>query len=154
MKKATDTYGDLSVTVSPTVLILEDHASVIEPEPSLIRELWPDNDHGITINDDDSDRLSLNQFSSDIDSDAEDLQLCLELSFDESDRDHSLQSTNLGTFKAKHHIPCFQSTDPEGADVKTTMLCHKPNLDHFAVSSETTSDSVATKADGKHCSPM
>ena len=83
----------------------------------------------------------------------EDLQLYLELSFDELDRDHSLQSTNSGTSKAEKSHLCFQSTDPEGADVKTTMLCHKPNPDQFVVSSETTSDSVATKADGKHCCP-
>ena len=152
LKKATDTYGDLLVTVSPTILIHEDDTSVIEPEPTIIRELWPDNDHNISV--DNSDRLSLNQLSSDIDSDVEDLQLYLELSCDEEDRDHSLQSTNSGTSEAEKSCLCFQSTDPEDADVKITMLCHKLNPDQCVVSSETNDKvDISTKAGAKHCHP-
>ena len=154
LKKAGGTSCELSVTVNPEVLIKD--VPVIEPEPSLNRQIWQDNDQDIG----DSYQFSMNQFPSDIDSDMEDLQLYLDLSCDEEDRRKSSpQSINFSKSDVSN-LPevsrrSLYFTSVEETDVETTMLFHKLNPGLLDVSSEAMNSeaSRSVNIDGKHCRP-
>ena len=96
VKKARGTSSDLSVAGNPEVQLTEDIAPVIESEPSLIRQLWQGSGHEISVNE---YKLVMDQFSSDTDSDIEDLKLYMNLSCDEEDqRQSNPPSINFATF--------------------------------------------------------
>ena len=97
VKKARGTSSDFSIAGNPEVQLIEDIAPVIESEPSLIRQLWLGSDHEISVNE---YKLVMDQFSSNIDSDIEDLKLYMDLSCDEEDqRQSNPPSINLATFE-------------------------------------------------------
>ena len=97
MKKARGTSSDLSIAGNPEVQLIEDIAPVIESEPSLIRQLWLGSEHVISVNE---YKLVMDQFSSDIDSDIEDLKLYMDLRCDEeAQRQSNPPSINFATFE-------------------------------------------------------